>query len=117
MARRRRLFFDADVLVAASFSTAGAAYHILNLCAQELYTPIVSTQVLEEVRRNIQTKMPQRVEDAVRTFEAILAMLPHKEDAVVKLFEVGRISSGYAASLLGMTRRDFLEFLQKRGVP
>lgn len=40
-----------------------------------------------------------------------------KEDAVVKLFKAGRVSSGYAASLLGMTRRDFLELLQKRGVP
>lgn len=40
-----------------------------------------------------------------------------KEDAVVKLFEAGRVSSGYAASLLGMTQRDFLELLQKHGVP
>lgn len=36
---------------------------------------------------------------------------------MIRLFEQGRISSGYAASLLGMTRRDFLELLQKRGVP
>jgi predicted HTH domain antitoxin len=40
-----------------------------------------------------------------------------KEDAIVRLFDQGRISSGYAASLLGMTRRDFFELLQKRGVP
>lgn len=37
-----------------------------------------------------------------------------KEDAVIKLFTAGRLSSGYAASLLGMTRRDFLERLQGR---
>jgi predicted HTH domain antitoxin len=40
-----------------------------------------------------------------------------KEDAIVRLFDQDRISSGYAASLLGMTRRDFFELLQKRGVP
>lgn len=40
-----------------------------------------------------------------------------KEEGVIKLFAAGRISSGYAASLLGMTRRDFLDLLQKHGVP
>jgi len=40
-----------------------------------------------------------------------------KQDAVVRLFVQGRISSGYAASLLGMRRRDFLEFLQRQGIP
>ena len=40
-----------------------------------------------------------------------------KEEAVIKLFTAGRLSSGYAASLLGITRRDFLELLQKQGLP
>jgi predicted HTH domain antitoxin len=40
-----------------------------------------------------------------------------KQDAVVRLFAHGRISSGYAAFLLGMKRRDFLELLQQRGIP
>jgi len=40
-----------------------------------------------------------------------------KQDAVVRLFQQGRISSGYAASLLGMKRRDFLELLQGLGLP
>jgi hypothetical protein len=35
----------------------------------------------------------------------------------MKLFTTGRLSSGYAASLLGITRRDFLERLQKQGLP
>ena len=39
-----------------------------------------------------------------------------KEAAVVRLFSQGRISTGYAASLLGMTRRDCLELLQQQGV-
>jgi predicted HTH domain antitoxin len=40
-----------------------------------------------------------------------------KQDAVVRLFIQGRISSGYAASLLGLRRRDFFEFLQRQGLP
>ena len=35
----------------------------------------------------------------------------------MKLFTAGRLSSGYAASLLGITRRGFLERLQKQGLP
>jgi predicted HTH domain antitoxin len=35
-----------------------------------------------------------------------------KRDVAVWLFSQGRIASGYAASLRGMTRRDFLELLQ-----
>ncbi|MBI3988868.1 MAG: UPF0175 family protein [candidate division NC10 bacterium] len=40
-----------------------------------------------------------------------------KEEAVLKLFQAGRITSGSGAKLLGMTRRDFLELLYRRGVP
>jgi predicted HTH domain antitoxin len=40
-----------------------------------------------------------------------------KQDAVIRLFAQGRISSGYAAALLGLKRRDFLEFLQRQGLP
>ena len=59
--------------------------------------------------------VPEELFDEQFREEDFLQIL--KEEAVVKLFEAGRISSGYAASLLGMTRRDFLELLQKRGVP
>lgn len=40
-----------------------------------------------------------------------------KEEAVVKLFQAGRITSGSGARLLGITRRDFLEVLYRRGIP
>ena len=40
-----------------------------------------------------------------------------KEEAVVKLFQAGRITSGSGAKLLGITRRDFLELLYRKGVP
>jgi predicted HTH domain antitoxin len=60
-------------------------------------------------------EVPDELFDEQFREEAFLRQL--KEDAVVRLFDRGRISSGYGASLLGMTRRDFLELLQKRGVP
>jgi predicted HTH domain antitoxin len=40
-----------------------------------------------------------------------------KEQAVLRLFEQGAISSGYGAELLGMTRYDFMLLLGKRGIP
>ena len=39
-----------------------------------------------------------------------------KEEAIIKLFRAERLSSGYAAKLLGMTRRDFFERLEQHGV-
>lgn len=37
--------------------------------------------------------------------------------AAVKLYELGRLSSGKAAELAGMTRVDFLESLARVGMP
>lgn len=36
-----------------------------------------------------------------------------KESALVKLFEIGKVSSGTAAKVLNMTRIEFLELLNK----
>lgn len=40
-----------------------------------------------------------------------------KEDGVLKLFQKGRISSGYGAKMLGITRREFLELLHAKKIP
>jgi predicted HTH domain antitoxin len=39
-----------------------------------------------------------------------------KEEAIIKLFRAERLSSGYAAKLLGITRRDFFDRLEQHGV-
>lgn len=39
-----------------------------------------------------------------------------REAAIVKLYDLGHISSGKAARLLGMSRRAFLEILSRYGV-
>jgi predicted HTH domain antitoxin len=59
--------------------------------------------------------VPDTLFDDMFREEAFLEQI--KQDAMVRLLERDRISSGYAASLLGMTKRNFLELLQRYGVP
>jgi predicted HTH domain antitoxin len=42
--------------------------------------------------------------------------LEMKSSSLVKLFELGKVSSGVAARVLGLTRVDFLELLAKYNV-
>jgi predicted HTH domain antitoxin len=51
---------------------------------------------------------PQLEAELVRKF---------KEDTAVRLFQQGKISSGYAAHLLGIPRVEFLDLLRQRGIP
>ena len=60
-------------------------------------------------------EVPDELFDEQFREDTFLAQL--KEDAAIKLFTAGRVSSGYAASLLGLTRRDFLVRVQQRGLP
>lgn len=60
-------------------------------------------------------EMPDEVFDECFPETAFLQQL--KEGAIIKLFRAGRLASGYAASLLGVTRRDFLDLLKQQGIP
>lgn len=60
-------------------------------------------------------EIPAEVFDERFPEEIFLQQL--KEEAIIKLFAADRISSGYAASLLGVTRRDFFDLLQQQGIP
>ena len=40
-----------------------------------------------------------------------------KTISLIKLYELGKISSGHAAKLLNMNRIDFLELLEKYNIP
>ena len=60
-------------------------------------------------------EVPETVFDDQFQEETFLAQL--KVDAVCKLFTAGRLSSGYAASLLGITRRAFFDLLQQHHLP
>ena len=58
------------------------------------------------------------VPDAVfdEAFPEALFVEALKEEAIIKLFRAERLSSGYAAKLLGITRRDFFDRLEQHGV-
>ncbi len=60
-------------------------------------------------------ELPDEVFDDRFREEDLLRSL--KEDAVVRLFSEGRVSSGAGAALLDISRRAFLELLYRRGVP
>jgi len=40
-----------------------------------------------------------------------------QERTVIRLYEQGDISSGYAADILSMSKHDFIQLLAKQGVP
>ena len=59
--------------------------------------------------------LPDEVFDEQFGEEQLLARV--KEDAVLRLFQEGRVSTSYGAALLGLTRREFFELLARREVP
>lgn len=67
---------------------------------------------------NVQIEVPEALKGTpveAKFLSAAQALL--QEQTVLRLFEQGDISSGYAAELLGITRFDFIELLGKRGIP
>jgi len=66
-------------------------------------------------RLHFEYEAPDEVFDESFSEAAFLQQL--KEDAIIKLFAAGRLASGYAASLLGITRRDFLELIAQQDIP
>ena len=59
--------------------------------------------------------LPEEVFDDRFREEQLLARV--KEDAVVRLFQEGRLSTAYGATLLELNRREFFELLDRREVP
>ena len=55
----RRLFVDANVLIAGADSRSGASRAVLLLAEIGLYELVVSRQVLDEAERNIRRKLPR----------------------------------------------------------
>lgn len=57
-AAKPKVFFDADVLIAGSASTTGAAHILLHLSDLTLIEGITSLQAKAEATRNLQAKLP-----------------------------------------------------------
>ena len=67
----RRVFVDANVLIAEAHSRSGASRAILMLAEVGLFKLVVSRQILDEVERNIRAKLP----GAMKVFVEIMALL------------------------------------------
>lgn len=81
----RRIFADANVLIAGSGSATGASRAVLTLAEIGLFRLVVSRQVLDESERNLRRKIPQ----ALPVFARILAViepeiLPEQPESVVR---------------------------------
>ena len=68
----RRIFADANVLIAGADSRSGASNALLRLAEVGLFRLVVSRQVLDEAERNVRKKLPR----ALPNFAALLAQLP-----------------------------------------
>lgn len=55
----RRVFFDANVVIAGSMSRGGASRALLMLAEAGLFQAVISRQVLDEVERNLRLKLPE----------------------------------------------------------
>jgi len=67
----RRIFVDANVLIAGADSSSGASNAILRLAEVGLSQLVVSRQVLDEAERNLRKKLPR----ALPNFAAQMACL------------------------------------------
>jgi predicted nucleic acid-binding protein len=67
----RRVFVDANVLIAGTDSQSGASNAVLKLAEVGLFQLVVCTQVLAEVERNLRKKLPR----ALPNFAAQMARL------------------------------------------
>ncbi|MBK8050848.1 MAG: PIN domain-containing protein [Anaerolineales bacterium] len=68
----RRVFVDANVLMAGADSRSGASHVVLRLAEAGLFRLVVCRQVLDEAERNLRKKLPR----ALPAFAALLAELP-----------------------------------------
>lgn len=68
---KRRIFVDANVLIAGADSRSGASRAVLLMAEIGLFTLVVSRQVLDEAERNLRKKLPR----ALPNFAAQLAHL------------------------------------------
>jgi predicted nucleic acid-binding protein len=55
----RRIFIDANVLIAGADSSSGASNAVLRLAEIGIFQLVVSRQVLDEAERNLRRKLPR----------------------------------------------------------
>ncbi len=66
MATLRRIFADANVLIAGADSRSGASNAVLQMAEIGLFSLVVSRLVLDETERNIRKKLPRALPNFAR---------------------------------------------------
>jgi predicted nucleic acid-binding protein len=96
---RLRVFFDANVLIAAAPSSTGASFLLLRLSESGLIHGCTCPQVLHEAARNVRQKVPS----ALPVFQGIIA--------AANLTVVPDATPGLLTSLQGLAHADDLPIL------
>lgn len=82
-----KVFLDSSVIIAGLASKTGGSHKILNLAELKLIIPFVSEEVVSEVLRNVQKKLP----NSLVHYYTLFKTLPFKIiDASEKDLEVAR---------------------------
>lgn len=81
----RRVFVDANVLIAGADSTSDASNAVLRLAEVGLFQLVVSRQVLDEAERNLRHKLPRALPNFTTQMARLsLEILPDPTPAEVK---------------------------------
>lgn len=84
----RRVFVDANVLIAGTDSQSGASNAVLKLAEVGLFQLVVCTQVLDEVERNLRKKLPRALPNfAAQMARLRLEVLPDPTPEQIKPWE------------------------------
>ncbi len=81
---RPKVFLDASALIAGLSSPHGAGNLILSLAEAGIITPVVSEEVLMEVERNLEARLPR----AMPEYRRFLATCPMEKAGVPSTAEV-----------------------------
>ncbi len=84
----RRVFVDANVLIAGADSQSGASNAVLQIAEVGLFQLVVCTQVLDEAERNLRKKLPRALPNfAAQMARLRLEILPDPSPEQVKQWE------------------------------
>jgi len=116
-----RVFVDASVLIAASYSPTGASREIIRQAIRGNVTLIASELVLEETRENLRAKAPE----ALVSLEQILYIVPFElvqptEQQVLQAASYTALKDAPIVAAAKRARVDYLVSLDRRhlvGVP
>lgn len=116
-----RVFVDASVLIAASYSPTGASREIIRQAIRGNVTLIASELVLEETRKNLRAKAPE----ALVSLEQVLDIVPFElvqptEQQVLQAASYTALKDAPIVAAAKRARVDYLVSLDRRhlvGVP